>query len=199
MINYLALGDSYTIGEKILLNESFPYQTVQILRKKNVAINAPELIAKTGWTTADLLDRIDTTILLKKYDVVSLLIGVNNQYDGKDIDDYAVEFEKLLKLAITFTGYKNENVFVFSIPDWGATPFAANRKTEKITCEINAYNIICKNITEKYNCTHLEISQAYKIDAADREFLAIDGLHPSAKEYAKWASLLASAISRIFK
>ena len=136
MINYLALGDSYTIGEKVLLSESFPYQTVQALRKKNIAINAPEIIAKNGWTTADLSDAIDTTILLKKYDIVSLLIGVNNQYDGKNMDDYTIEFEKLLYQAIIFAGHKNKNVFVLSIPDWGATPFAENKDRQKITKEI---------------------------------------------------------------
>jgi lysophospholipase L1-like esterase len=194
MINYLALGDSYTIGEKVLLAESFPYQLVQILRKENLSINAPEIIAKTGWTSADLLNGINETALLKYYDFVTLLIGVNNQYDGKNIEDFKIEFEQLLKLSVNFTGYNSNHVLVLSVPDWGITPFAESRDKEKISQEINAYNNICRNITEYYNCTFLEITQAYKQDAGDRDFVAADGLHPSPKEYAKWAKKTAEKI-----
>lgn len=193
-MNYLALGDSYTIGEKVLLKDSFPYQTVQLLRKNSMEIAAPEIIAITGWTTKDLLRGIDKTLLLNKYDFVSLLIGVNNQYDGVNFADYEIEFEKIIKQAIALTSKKADRVFVLSIPDWGATLFATDRDKNAITKEINEYNSVCKAITAKYGCVFIEITEAYKLDAAKEDFLAADLLHPSAMEYKKWAEKLSSEI-----
>jgi lysophospholipase L1-like esterase len=185
MKTYLALGDSYTIGEQILLKDSFPYQVVQMLRKNNFDITAPEIIAKTGWTTANLLSAISVTKLLKQYDFVSLLIGVNNQYDGVAFSIFEKEFEELILKSISLTN-KSKNVFVFSIPDWGASPFAAERNKEEITKEINEYNFVCKSIAEKHQCTYIEITEEYKFDADNDNFLAADKLHPSAFEYEKW-------------
>lgn len=131
---YLALGDSYTIGEQVLLSQSFPYQTIQMLRLKapeNKFFTAPEIIAKTGWTTDELLTAIEQTLFLKKYDKVSLLIGVNNQYRGRTIEEFKLEFTKLLQKAIVFAGNISKNVFVLSIPDWGATVFAEGRDRKK--------------------------------------------------------------------
>jgi lysophospholipase L1-like esterase len=189
MKTYLALGDSYTIGEQVLLKDSFPYQAVQMLRKNNFEITAPEIIAKTGWTSANLLKDITVTKFLKHYDFVSLLIGVNNQYDGIAFSIFEKEFEELILKAISLTN-KSKNVFVFSIPDWGATPFAAERNKEEITKEINAYNFVCKTIAEKYECTYIEITEEYTFDADNDNFLAGDKLHPSAFEYEKWAKKL---------
>jgi lysophospholipase L1-like esterase len=189
MKTYLALGDSYTIGEQVLLKDSFPYQAVQMLRKNNIAVVAPEIIAKTGWTTANLLKGISVTKLLKEYDFVSLLIGVNNQYDGVEFSIFEKEFEELILKSISLSN-NSKSVFVFSIPDWGATPFAADRNKEEITKEINAYNFVCKSITEKYNCTIIEITEEYTFDADNDNFLAGDKLHPSALEYEKWAKKL---------
>jgi lysophospholipase L1-like esterase len=189
MKTYLALGDSYTIGEQVLLKDSFPYQVVQMLRKNNFDITAPEIIAKTGWTTANLLKGISVTKLLQQYDFVSLLIGVNNQYDGIAFSIFEKEFEELILRSISLTN-KSENVFVFSIPDWGASPFAADRDKEKITKEINEYNFVCKSIAEKYQCVYIEITEEYKFDADNDNFLAADRLHPSAFEYEKWAKKL---------
>lgn len=196
-MNYLALGDSYTIGEKVLLKDSFPYQTVQLLRKNSMEIAAPEIIAITGWTTKDLLRGIDKTLLLNKYDFVSVLIGVNNQYDGVNFADYEIEFEKIIKQAIALTSKKADRVFVLSIPDWGATAFAADRDKATISKEINTYNAVCKSITEKHGCVFIEITEDYKFDADNEDFLAIDKLHPSALEYEKWAKKLADAIMRV--
>jgi lysophospholipase L1-like esterase len=194
MKTYLALGDSYTIGEQVLLTESFPYQTVQLLRNKNIEITAAEIIAKTGWTTDELKAAIHQYSLLKQYDFVSLLIGVNNQYRGRTIEEYENEFEELLKQAIDFAGNKYANVFVLSIPDWSVTPFAADRNISTIANEIDAYNAICKKITLQYNCSYIDITTSQIADAHDAEMLAVDGLHPSGKEYAKWAAQLADAI-----
>ena len=116
---YLALGDSYTIGESLPIYESYPYQTVQLLREKGVKITAPEIIAKTGWTTDELAAAINQTRLIEQYDYVSLLIGVNNQYRGRKSDEYAMQFEELLKRAISFSANGTSHVFVISIPDWG--------------------------------------------------------------------------------
>jgi lysophospholipase L1-like esterase len=194
MKTYLALGDSYTIGEQVLLTETFSYQTVQLLRNKNIEIAAPEIIAKTGWTTDELQVAIDGNIFLEKYDFVSLLIGVNNQYRERSVEEYKIEFETLLKKAIVFAANKSTNVFVFSIPDWGVTPFAAEKDVAKIAKEIDAYNHTCKKITLQHNCTFIDITTSQRVDANNAEMLTSDGLHPTGKEYAKWAKQLAEAI-----
>jgi lysophospholipase L1-like esterase len=195
MKTYLALGDSYTIGEQVFLAESFPYQTVQLLRSKNISITAPEIVAKTGWTSAELHQAILKNVFLKKYDFVSLLIGVNNQYRGLNIEEYKIEFETLLKKALAFAANKSANVFVLSIPDWGVTPFAKDRDSKKISAEINEYNLVCKNITLQYHCNFINITTHQRKDAHKAEMLAIDGLHPSGKEYKKWAKKLVQVIS----
>jgi lysophospholipase L1-like esterase len=194
MKTYLALGDSYTIGEQVLLTETFSYQTVQLLRNKNIEIAAPEIIAKTGWTTDELQVAIDGNIFLEKYDFVSLLIGVNNQYRERSVEEYKIEFETLLKKAIVFAANKSTNVFVFSIPDWGVTPFAAEKDVAKIAKEIDAYNDTCKKITLQHNCTFIDITTSQRVDTNNSEMLTSDGLHPTGKEYAKWAKQLAEAI-----
>lgn len=193
MITYLALGDSYTIGEQVPLAESFPYQAVQILRKKGLEISSPEIIAKTGWTTGELLTAVSETNFLKEYDFVSLLIGVNNQYRGRNADEYKVEFENLVNQSIGFTSNNPEHVFVLSIPNWGITPFAEGRDRNKITTEIDNYNKACKIITEKAGCIFIDNTAAQR-ENDSIEMLAGDGLHPSGKEYAKWSEKLATII-----
>ena len=195
--SYLALGDSYTIGEQVLLSESFPYQTVQLLRHNKLSFYAPEIIAKTGWTTDELQSEIETRLFLEKYDFVSLLIGVNNQYRERDIDEYGIQFEQLLQKAIGLSGNNNKNVFVLSIPDWSTTPFAQDRNIEKIAGEIAAFNATCKNITEKNNCTFIDITTEQVKDSNDPKMIAEDGLHPSALEYNKWARKLETAVTEL--
>ncbi len=187
--SYLALGDSYTIGEAVPIYESFPYQTVQLLRKKGYHFHAPEIVAKTGWTTFELADHLINHELNDHYDFVTLLIGVNNQYRGLALADYKTDFEFLLKKAIHFTS--NKKVFVVSIPDWGTTPFAEGRDKKKIAKEIDEYNSAKKAITEKYKVTFIDITTAQRRDSDDTGFVASDKLHPSVKEYAKWAALVA--------
>ena len=196
MLSFLALGDSYTIGEQVLLSESFPYRAAQLLRKEGIGIAAPEIIAKTGWATDELAAAIDQTLFLKSYDLVSLLIGVNNQYRGRTADQYRIEFEALLKQALGFAGNDSHKVFVVSIPDWGVTPFAQTRDAKQIAKEIDEYNLACKEITERYNCTFIDITAAQRADSNNPEMLAADGLHPSGKEYAKWAEKLAAEIKK---
>ena len=193
--SYLALGDSYTIGEQVLLTESFPYQTVQLLRKKGIAFCAPEIVAKTGWTTDELQTAVDENIFLNKYDFVSLLIGVNNQYRGRTTEEYKLQFEQILKQAIVFTGNNANHVFVLSIPDWSITPFAKDKDVEKIAIEIDLFNEACKNITTASGCHFIDITAEQRLNGSNAAMIAEDGLHPSQLEYAKWAKILAVAIA----
>jgi lysophospholipase L1-like esterase len=193
---FLALGDSYTIGESVLITECFAYQTTALLRNQGYNITAPEIIAKTGFTTDELKEAISKHTLATAYDLVSLLIGVNNQYRGRDVKNFETEFEELLQFALEKANNNCSAVFVLSIPDWGVTPFAKDRDKEKIAIEIDAYNSVCKKIALQYNCTFIDITTPQRADADDAEMLASDGLHPSAKEYKKWAVKLAHAISK---
>ena len=191
--SYLALGDSYTIGELVPFYENFPNQTIQLLRKhfkETHHFSAAEIMAKTGWTTDELMHQMSDTAFLPKYDLVSLLIGVNNQYRGLAIENFKTEFTLLLQKAIEFSGGNNNRVFVLSIPDWGVTPFAADRDASIIATEIDAFNLACKEIAEQHGCTFIDITSSQRVDGANAEFLAEDKLHPSGKEYAKWAEKL---------
>lgn len=199
--SYLALGDSYTIGEQVPLAESFPYQAVQLLRKADISKDnkehffaTPEIIAKTGWTTDELTTAIGQTIFLPNYDIVSLLIGVNNQYRGLSLDTFNKEFELLLQMAIQFAGGVEKNIYVISIPDWGVTPFATHLDKNKIASEIDAFNKVCETKASEYKTQFINITGHQRQDCNDAEFLASDGLHPSGKEYKKWAVKLSQMI-----
>ena len=196
-LRFLALGDSYTIGESVPVYQSFPYQTVQLLRKKGIAVHAAEIVAKTGWTTDELMAGIDKTVFEKEYDIVTLLIGVNNQYRGKPADVYAIEFETLLNKAIAFAAGKKKQVFVLSIPDWGATPFAEGRDRKKIATEIDVFNSINKKITESRGITYISITEGTREATFNQQLVAKDGLHPSGDDYARWAEKLSTAILAI--
>jgi|SanBayMetagenome_1026888.scaffolds.fasta_scaffold09063_2 lysophospholipase L1-like esterase len=193
-LTFLALGDSYTIGESVPIYENFPYQTLQLLRKSGIAVHAPEIVAKTGWTTDELMAGIDRTIFEKSYDIVTLLIGVNNQYRGKDPSTYEKEFEQLLNKAIAFAGGNKQHVFVLSIPDWGATPFAASRDRIKIGNEIDLFNSINKKSTDAAGIAYISITAGSREATSNASLVAKDGLHPSGLEYGRWAKKLADAI-----
>ena len=195
----LALGDSYTIGEGVPLHESFPYQTIQLLRKNGFHIHTPEIVAQTGWTTFELAEHILHTKLNEHYDFVTLLIGVNNQYRGLSAEDYEADFEFLLKKAIHFAAEKSNHVIVLSIPDWGVTPFAKESDTKKIAEEIEAYNLINKNISTQHKVQYVEITESSKDANGDSSLLAKDGLHYSGKEYIKWAKLVAAILELLIK
>ncbi len=192
--SFLALGDSYTIGESVPIYESFPYQTVQLLRNKGLSVHAAEIIAKTGWTTDELIAGIEKTTFSQSYDIVTLLIGVNNQYRGKDPSTYEQEFEKLLNKAIAFAGGNKQHVFVLSIPDWGATPFAVSRDRLKIGKEIDLFNAINRKITDAAGIAYVSITEGSREATSNALLVAKDGLHPSGLEYRKWAKKLAEAI-----
>lgn len=195
--SYLALGDSYTIGEQVRIDQSFPYQTVQLLRKANRSFYAPEIIATTGWRTDDLSLTIDETILQPTYDFVSLLIGVNNQYQGRSAEEFRGHFRVLLEKAIQKAGGQANHVIVLSIPDWGVTPFAINKPTEKICSEIDVYNFICQAEAEYFQTHFIDITTSQRLDGKNGEFLTHDQLHPSGKEYFKWAVQLSNIIQSV--
>ncbi|MBI2729761.1 MAG: SGNH/GDSL hydrolase family protein [Sphingobacteriales bacterium] len=190
----LCLSDSYTIGELVPLHESFPYQTIQLLRKAGLHFHAPEIIAKTGWTTFELAEHLIHTQLEKQYDFVTLLIGVNNQYRGLSIEGFKNDFDFLLKKAIHLSGENAEKVIVLSIPDWGVTPFAAERNQKQIATEIDAYNQICESAALNYGSHFINITPSQRNDGNKEAFLAADKLHPSDKEYSKWAIKLSEKI-----
>ena len=197
---YLALGDSYTIGELVPIRHSFPYQTVQLLRQisnNKYEFLSPEIIAQTGWTTDELMASMLDTDFLNKYDVVSLLIGVNNQYRGRELENYEQEFEQLLMKAIALAGGKSNSVFVLSIPDWGVTPFAADRDKAQIANEIDLYNKACEEIALENQCHFIEITSLQREEGSNPDFLAGDGLHPSRKEYTKWAGLVFDGVAKL--
>jgi lysophospholipase L1-like esterase len=192
---YLALGDSYTIGEKVPAIDNFPNQTVSLLQKDGVTITLAKIIATTGWTTDELEKAIATEqhngAILPAYDFVSLLIGVNNQYRGRSLENYRAEFEELLKKAIRFAGNHTSHVVVISIPDWGITPFAKDRNQQAIANEIDAYNAANKEIATRYQVSYIDITSWTREATRDPSLLAPDGLHPSAKEYHRWAIKIA--------
>jgi lysophospholipase L1-like esterase len=189
--NYLALGDSYTIGESVPAEENFPNQVYAQIKTTAPGFLPPRIIAKTGWTTDELENGIVTANnalpLLPTYDFVSLLIGVNNQYRGRTVDSYKPEFEELLKKAIRYAGNRPNRVVVLSIPDWSVTPFASGSDKVKIAGEINAYNAANKEIAQRYNVHYIDITPWTREAATDNTLLAPDGLHPSGKEYKRWA------------
>lgn len=197
--NYLALGDSYTIGESVQLNKSFPYQVVQLLRHKEYSFNAPEIIAKTGWTTEELQNDINKTILLSKYDFVTLLIGVNNQYRGLDAIEYKQQFEEILKRAIELVNGKKEHVIIISIPDYSVTSYAKSMDVGKISREIEVFNGINKALSIQYKVQYVDITAGSKAAKNDSSLIAQDGLHPSEKEYSKWAKKIVEVITSQLK
>jgi lysophospholipase L1-like esterase len=199
MYTYLALGDSYTIGEQVPIHDNFPYQAVQLLGKQHFDVAAPVIIATTGWTTDELAAAISEHNIHETFSFVTLLIGVNNQYRSRSVDNYRKEYKQLLGHAIVFANGKADHVFVLSIPDWGATPFAEGHDRQKVAKEIDEYNAACKEITLADKCQYIEITGSTRQHAHDKDYLAGDRLHPSAKEYAVWAERLSEAVSKTLK
>ncbi len=193
-ITYLALGDSYTIGESVPLHESYPYLTAQLIRKQKMMIHAPEIIAQTGWTSTELAEQILKTELNLHYDIVSLLIGVNNQYRQLSLENFKNDFEYLLKKAIHLTGGKSDSVIVLSIPDWGCTPYAAEKNGTEIGIEIDAYNHVCQQLSIKYKTNFIEITEETRAASKNPAALASDQLHYSGITHLNWATKLANRI-----
>lgn len=199
MYTYLALGDSYTIGEQVESKDNFPNQTVALLKDAGLDVELSKLIAVTGWTTDELAAAIKEANITDTYSFVTLLIGVNNQYRGRSVDNYKEEYTKLLEQAIGFAGGDASKVFVLSIPDWGVTPFAEGRDRTQIAKDIDAYNQAKEAITKAHNCHWLEITESTREHGTDESYLVGDKLHYSAKEYVIWAKRLAPIIANELK
>lgn len=192
---YLALGDSYTIGQSVMIQDRYPIQTVKNLTALSVNFAAPEIFAKTGWTTSNLINTLNAIPPERlTYDAVSLLIGVNNQYQHLSQAQYSAEFTTLLTKAIGYAGNNAKRVFVLSIPDYSVTPFANGSNKALIASQIDSFNAINLNISMQYGVHYLNITSSSRLAAADPSLVATDGLHPSGKEYKKWADLLAPMI-----
>ena len=192
----LCLGDSYTIGENVPLHESFPYQTIQLLRQQKIEFHAPEIIAKTGWTSFELIEHLSKTTLQSKYDFVTLLVGVNNQYRGLSAEDFKIDFEFLLKKALALVVNNSKHIIVLSIPDWGVTPFAKDRNEKQISNEINVFNGVCELLAQKYQTHFINITESTLRAQLDESLLTSDGLHYSVKEHAIWAEKVAAIIAK---
>jgi len=195
---YLALGDSYTIGESIEYLERFPVQLVKKLKFSGINCAQPEIIAKTGWTTDELLEGIEKAEISKDYDLVSLLIGVNNQYRGRDLENYKEEFEVLLQKAIRLVGNKRDRVIVISIPDYGVTPFGLKKGRKKIATEIDAFNKAKVEISNEYGISYVNITEISRTAYRRPSLVADDGLHPSGDMYSLWVEeILPFAIEKL--
>ncbi|GEO09260.1 SGNH/GDSL hydrolase family protein [Segetibacter aerophilus] len=198
-LKYLALGDSYTIGQSVQESERFPAQTVRLLASNNISVETPQYIATTGWTTANLINAINAQNPPKNFDIVTLLIGVNDQYQHMDTSSYRIRFTTLLNMAIAFAANRPSRVFVLSIPDYSATPYVSPSDKGRVSFEIDQFNEINKQITLANNVAYVDITPASREATTDPALVANDGLHPSGKQYARWSELLAPMIKNALK
>lgn len=200
-LTYLALGDSYTIGEGVDEKDRYPFQLVGKFNKTaKFAFEAPQIIAKTGWTVDELEAGINASQTNEQgYDLVTLLIGVNNQYRGKPVAEFEKEFDAILRRAIAFARGKNDHVIVVSIPDWGVTPFAVNRGSDqaKVAAEIDEYNSVKTAVCSKYGVEFVEITEDYRQIGAKPRMVVEDQLHPSGLVYARWTEKIFKIANQI--
>jgi len=191
MSTFLALGDSYTIGEGVALDERWPAQLVARLRNEGIDVDDPQIIATTGWTTDELAAAMDAASFAPPYDLVTLLIGVNNQYRGRPLDEYHAQFHALLQRAIKLAGGNAGHVIVVSIPDWGVTPFAARegRDASVAAREIDAFNAAACTEAGSVGAHWVDVTTISRAPGARAE-LADDGLHPSVAQYARWTEAI---------
>jgi len=198
-ITYLALGDSYTIGQAVEPTDSYPYQLTSLLTARSYNAQSPTIIAGTGWTTADLISVIpNRNVNGKKFSFVTLLIGVNDQFQKKSQSVYRTQFAQVLNTAINFADGDSSKVFVLSIPDWGVTPFA-NGQDGVIGPLIDQFNAINKDESQKRGVNYLDITDISREAAMDPSLIAADGLHPSAKMYGKWMQRLEPLVEKKLK
>jgi lysophospholipase L1-like esterase len=189
VIRILALGDSYTIGEGVEEHERWPLRLAAMLRERGLDVGDPLIIAKTGWTTDELSVAIDVASPRGPFDVVTLLIGVNNQYRGRSPTEYREHFRALLSRALAFAAGRADRIVVVSIPDWGVTPFASGRDRTQIAAEIDEFNAINRDETARSRARYVDVTPVSRQAATDASLLAADGLHPSGTMYEAWAAL----------
>lgn len=194
-LTYLALGDSYVIGEGVHSSLPWPVQLSDSLRKREVPLNHPRIIARTGWTTADLLKAMDKRLEDEKFDLVSVLIGVNNQYQGRSIEEYEKELREVFRRAIERSRTGAKNVFAVSIPDYGVTPFGAER-AEEIAKEIDDFNAVFRKVAGEFEVDFYNITPISKRAKEDKTLIASDDLHPSGRMYSLWVQEIADTVAQ---
>jgi lysophospholipase L1-like esterase len=194
-LRFLALGDSYTIGEGVAESGRWPVQLATRLRAHGLGVAPPRLLATTGWTTDELSAAMDAQAFDPPYDLVSLSIGVNNQYRGRSAEEYASQFAALLERAIALAGGRPQRVVVVSIPDWGVTRFGAEsgRDVAQIARELDAFNVISRDIARRRGAQWADVAPASRRAGAAPAMLAQDGLHPSAAQYTQWLGAILPA------
>ena len=197
-LRYLALGDSYTIGESVAESERWPVYLAARLASEGYSIETPKIIAKTGWRTDQLQEAIEADGAIGEWDLVSLLIGVNNQYQGKTVESYEIEFNRLVQMALKLAGGNADKVFIVSIPDYGKTPFGA-AKANQIAKELKAYNKVNKAIAKKYDIQYFNITPISEKAKNDLELVADDTLHPSGKMYKAWVDMMFNKVLKMVK
>ena len=190
MLRYLALGDSYTIGEGVEDQERWPAVLVDLLAARGVALGPPHYVAQTAWTTDELSDAIDAAKPAGPFDLVTLLIGVNDQYRARPVSAFQGEFATLVKRSIAFAGKRASRTIVVSIPDWGATPYAKGRDRDLIGREIAAYNSRAREIVNKLGAHWVDVTESSRAMLQEPELAVADGLHPSGEMYRRWAELI---------
>lgn len=194
--SWLALGDSYTIGSSVAVKDRYAVQATELLRTAGYSFKDAEIIATNGWTTTNLLEGIHDKKAIQPYDVVTILIGVNNQYQGGSADNYREEFTELLKQCIQLAGNRPSHVIVISIPDYSVTPFAKGLDRARISSQIDAFNQINHDVSASYFTRYLNVTDESRKALSDASLIAADGLHFSGEEYGIWASLLTPLIEK---
>ncbi|CAA9318982.1 MAG: Lysophospholipase L1 and related esterases [uncultured Lysobacter sp.] len=197
--SYLALGDSYTIGEGVAHEGRWPVQLAHALREQGIALDDPRIIATTGWTTDELMAAVNAAEPLGQWDFVTLLIGVNNQYRGRSVADYRGEFTEVLDRAVKLAHGNESRVVVVSIPDWGVTPFAVKQARDpgRIAAELDAYNAVAREICAARGIAFVDITPVSRKRGAEPVMLVEDGLHPSGAMYALWTQQVAPVAQRL--
>lgn len=182
----LSLGDSYSVGEGVATDQTWPAQLISKLRAEGRLMDDAKVVATTGWSTDELLEAIEQSAFNPPYSLVSLLIGVNNQYRGRSLENYAEEFSRLLEIAVELAGSKSGQVIVVSIPDWGVTPFARENgvDADAVAAGIDRFNACAQQLASQRGVHWLDITDISR--GVGRSLLADDGLHPSADQYALW-------------
>jgi len=200
VLSYLALGDSYTIGEGVPEDSRWPVQLARALREEGIALADPRVIARTGWTVDELEWGIDAAEPLGEWDFVSLAIGVNNQYRGRSAVSYRGEFHTLLKRALRFARDRADRMLVLSIPDWGVTPFANTTPMQPdiIAAEIDAFNAAACEVCTQHGVAFVDITPVSRERGREEAMLASDGLHPSAAMYREWTAQALPVVRDLF-
>jgi len=194
--SYLALGDSYTIGESVLETERWPVQLVEELRSRDYKMAAPKIIAKTGWTTEDLLRGMENELNIQRnFDLVSILIGVNNQYQGKRITEYEEDLRTIFRKAVNHSKTMEKGVFAVSIPDYGYTPFGSEDQ-EEISVEIDRFNKVFKRVADEFNVPFYNITPISRDAVNNPDLVASDGLHPSKLMYQYWVDQIVNQVAQ---